>query len=1280
MDTTELTYPIFEANQVLTSAHLNDLFEYLDEQTRLTRANLIGIGIVCGLEVEFQAPGTVRLSRGCGVTSEGYLIIEPTDLELTHVRKYNPPIDPGYQPFVEPGTDPAKPHDMWELFPDDDEPGSQPLATSGLVLEDKAVVLFHELRKDDLRNCSPNNCDDRGAEVTATIRRLLIDVADLEDVIAATSGTVAYLGADLTERLDLPDLRMPRFDVPSTSPVSAEEVLHAFQDVFRRSKLVTATAAALNQLYAAFRPLVLADFPNSPFAAFMNRFGFLEATPATVAQVRFMQYYWDLFDDLLAAYDEVRWAGVDLMCACCPPSGLFPRHLMAGVLDETSFDPADYRHHFVPSPAVGECEDRTREVRQLFGRLVAMVAAFTETPPDKGVRVTPSRWGDPVSAKAIPYYYDQDGTPPLYELWNPVKTARRRANQNLSYRSDEYTPTPPAFTTDPLNFDLEPFDFVRIEGHLGKNVQSVLEALLALKKSHRLPFEVISLRAGAFDETMDIDLSKEDCRFQDLETLYKTLRSDLSCFLVKQVQYFYELPEEMVVEERPPEETVVEEQPAEIHVEEEPVAPDLWLLSAHAPGYLAQPGTLGRKIEGYLTRETKEAQPFLFVATDTPNLSSQALALVGTMSDMSARLSDDIRDVDFTALADSYRNLVAIAGKIEDLRRDGVFERPGLAERLDDIVFRCRLDPFEALADEYKRRIRQVKQAQFLGHFLERHPGIQHKAGVPMNGTFILVYHELAKRAPEPENGRRPRDSVPEATTRRLAVMEEAKEVRMSDALHRLRYKPELAEDPDIQDVYRILTGNVLVSRVPPSKASSRIYLDAVAQLGDGTVIADFFLPYQCCSNCPPIHYQLPPARLRVRAEKGCTNPDGFAEIELTAEGASGSLSVQVDGGSFEELTGTLVLGVGDHTIVVRDATGNESSPMELAIPPQLAIGEAETIVDEANDTFHVVLALEGGTPPYRATTGTVVDKLYTSPSMPLTDILTVQIEDAVGCTVEATFDSGVSPCDLPCAGVAERHGYRFWLPEARPNLPIHDATTEVRAFVITEPDGTQHDLADRVGTIIQPPQLIRTADYARAVERWLDSINDLVAEVAESDQWLRLEYEPAPETGTTGTLFVDRLTCIEFAFELAVQFRQGRHEQRRFEFVYDPNGTVVVEPNTDSKFRIPPFEGSSSNKCRPEEPPVPLCKGTDLELLIQREGALPDVVVLTADVSGEDEPVAFLWEVEDGVPSVAGGEHVVLEFDPPEPVEKLVRLTAYTESGCTVTVEETVNIVESNG
>jgi hypothetical protein len=257
---------------------------------------------------------------------------------------------------------------------------------------------------------------------------------------------------------------------------------------------------------------------------------------------------------------------------------------------------------------------------------------------------------------------------------------------------------------------------------------------------------------------------------------------------------------------------------------------------------------------------------------------------------------------------------------------------------------------------------------------------------------------------------------------------------------------------------------------------------------------------------------------------------------------------------------------------------------------------------------------------------------------------------------------------------VAVRQGYRFWLPEAREGLPINEYKAGVRTFAIIDPDGNPIDLTADVNDIVnQAPHPIRTADFAGVVQRWVDKINGLVADTVGSDQWFRLEYEPAPESGTTGSLFVDRITCIDFAFELRVGFVQGQRE-RELELVYNSRGTVVVEPATDTKFRIPPFEGSTSNKCRPDEPQVPQCEGTDLKLEIRRKGAFPDAVVLIAATSG-DQPVAFLWEVQDGIPSVAGGAQVVVKFEPPEPGQKLVRLTAFTEKGCTVTVEDVIDI-----
>src|SRR5437660_11291192 len=68
-----LEYPVFEADQVLRSDHLNNMFNYLDDQNRLTRRNLIGIGIVCGLDV-FNDKETITITKGLGVTSLGYII------------------------------------------------------------------------------------------------------------------------------------------------------------------------------------------------------------------------------------------------------------------------------------------------------------------------------------------------------------------------------------------------------------------------------------------------------------------------------------------------------------------------------------------------------------------------------------------------------------------------------------------------------------------------------------------------------------------------------------------------------------------------------------------------------------------------------------------------------------------------------------------------------------------------------------------------------------------------------------------------------------------------------------------------------------------------------------------------------------------------------------------------------------------------------------------------------------------------------------------------------
>ncbi len=510
MEPIQNTYPVFEANQVLTSGHLNELFDYLDEQNRLTRANLIGIGIVCGLDIKLTTDnGTkvITITKGCGITSDGYFIVIPDDMPLTSYRAdYQAPSDYAAFRFA---PDAIKPNDtvqypLWELFPADEQNTVSLTTLNGSnntpKLEDMAVLLFLELKKQSLRNCSMSNCDDKGSEVTAIVKPLLILKTDLDKIIAKEKALGSGLSSgeladNLMKQLNLPDIRLPRFDVPNTNPATTDNVLKAFQNVFtsKPNPNDTKTVAdqigdALRNSYSAFMPLLKDAYPDNPFSNYSPNLN----------QIIFYQYGCDYFDDLLQAYDEFRWKATRLICSCCPHDGLFSLHLMLGLLNPAAQSDL-YRQNFLASPAVNRCSEHSKEVIHLFRRLVEMTRHF-KPGIQKDIYITPSIMGDnPLSEKAIPCYYEQTGTPPLYELWNYEKTRRNRASQNLSYRFNDYKPTDKPvkdFVSNPLKYDFEPYNFLRIEGHLGQKYGDALNTLSTKVSESRLPIDVIALSTG----------------------------------------------------------------------------------------------------------------------------------------------------------------------------------------------------------------------------------------------------------------------------------------------------------------------------------------------------------------------------------------------------------------------------------------------------------------------------------------------------------------------------------------------------------------------------------------------------------------------------------------------------------------------------------------------------------------------------------------------------------------------------------------------------------------
>ena len=1286
-------FPVFQPNQVLTNAHLNQVFNYLDEQERLTRANTIGIGILCGLDltVDLSAP-SIRISKGCGITSQGYLILVPPDEPpLVAYKPYALPEDLFYEQFTFlVGTVPQQ-YPLWEMFPVG-EPEALTLAAS--FLRDKVVVLFLELKKEGLRNCSPNNCDDRGMEVQVTVRKLLIHRTEMDKIIAKAnelgSGlTSADLAAALTARLGLADIRLPRYDVPNTNPATSEDVLAAFFKIFQEFHLVQTTGDALRAAYTAFRPLLDDLYPNDPFGQFIPRFGFLDVVPTTARQVKFLQYYYDFFDDLLKAYEEFRWASAELLCACCPPEGLFPRHLMLGEVAPTA-NAAIYRHHFLASAAISGCEQQTENLRLLFQRLVEMIERFTNEPPmpartaaglDNQIRLTPSKLADvPLSAKCIPYYYTQNGTPPLYQLWNPEKTRRERADQNLSYRANEYGSDP--FVLQPLRYDLEPYNFIRVEGHLQKDYKSVLNTLLAMRKQYRLPFEVVALRTGAFDENIVVDLSREECRFQDLETLYDTVKAEFICFLCKEVKYFYDL------------------NPTRHQGTKTKAKPQLRLLIDCDPTYKVTLPSLGSVFEDWLKEQPGGALPevssevminFLnaFNVGQDDNIISFIILCIAKIYDA---IPADFTQFNYQNFEKRYNDLRTVTVAVEREREGAIANLESIVnllnweeidDRIEAILYTCKSAAFKALHDEYLRRIREVKQKQFLSFFLEKNPGIQHKAGFPLGGTFIIIYHEDTKPfQPDPN---KPADAENGNIGRFAFNAASAKAV--SESLNRLRYKKGYLNDPDIQNIFfemasHIPTAQYVFTPGGLDEDTAKIFTDTVGDLPDGVVIADFFLPYICCSDCAPVQYVLPTPPLGLTVKLACSTRDG-ALATIMPQGGVPPYTYQLDGaGAFQALLGQILIPPGPRTLVVSDSAGATSESQSLTVPFMLRIHSEGVIENPATGTYQVTFTIDGGTAPYKPDSGIVTGDTYTSAPIASGEKLTVKISDSalpVGCVVisKEFVHTLPAPCELPCEGKAVRCGYRFWLPEPDAHHPYRSYHLEYSEFSFEFPQGTwvpNIELKD----ILKASHQQLNSNFNIVVEYWLKQINERIVSITGSPDWLKFSYSKLPAE-PFGTLWIEHYLCLGFKLHVNSFFEQPNSNNSVL--AYNPQGTSILNPNGAPPIGIPPFNCIEIDKCDPLRVSMPRCQEIDMQLKIGAKFGRNKAILDVAS-TGKDQPTAFLWEVQDGIPAVSNLKKATFTFEKAGSPVKKVRLTAFTKRGCAVVKEETITLpgINPNG
>ena len=480
LDKIETGFTVFETDQVLTPEQLNSVANYLDDQERLTRVALLGVGTPCGLWPSLQS-GNVRLSRGVGTTTDGDLLFMPAATVYDRYKPYDSSA-PKYPPFY-PGSG-ANMISAYELVPvGESDSRALPLsgfaAAEGRALEAMAAVLYVESYLHDRDLCTATECDNRGKDWIHANKLLLVDIGS---------------AAALVGPLDTPDgaarsMAPVAIARPALQGALATEANLA--TVYRNAcgSILKALQPALGGFYSTCKWLLQDIAPADPAPQWLKTL----ATTLKLAPDRGIQYCYDFLKDVAETYNAFRDAFFIDTAVCCPSLDAFPKHLVLGSLDPAQRKAAG-RTGFYPSPMVSKRFERRAHARFLFRKLDTLIGTFAIPAPGP-IRITPSHFEDHrLEERAIPFYYTVNEQLPVNQVWSYRLTQCGMESQNYSYNADRWAAGSAAAT--PLQFQIGAFDFLRIEGHVGRPLVEVQRELDALIVSANLPIDVAYLTLG----------------------------------------------------------------------------------------------------------------------------------------------------------------------------------------------------------------------------------------------------------------------------------------------------------------------------------------------------------------------------------------------------------------------------------------------------------------------------------------------------------------------------------------------------------------------------------------------------------------------------------------------------------------------------------------------------------------------------------------------------------------------------------------------------------------
>ncbi|TCI93214.1 hypothetical protein [Tenacibaculum sp. M341] len=495
-------YRKFTNGQYVAYDQFNEFLNSFEDQDRLSRVLLRGVGVACGLQPTLEKDKSISVSVGNANTTDGDLIPFLKDIRYSHFINYDN-FKALYPPFYN-GDNQIKLYELVSKTELSKVSGAKSLSSLG-NLEDKYLVFYLESYEKDIKPCRGVDCDNYGVEQIKNLKVLLTDQDGIEHL---SKDDVVYFRKDASKFYD--SLQEIVLDRPLLNEKTNTQTL--INDLY--SNIVN--DKNLHERIEKNYRFITGFFEYEDVFKDLSLTKLIEELSGRSKEIG-IQYVYAFLRELISTYNEIKELLPELKTLKFPDFKAFQKHIMLGSLNTEN---KTYRHQFYKSPVVDELATLDK-VMLLLDRSRDQVKNVLSLNIDLGtIKVIPSSKVPNIGKKAIPFYYLNkqsggltvinalqtrvmipnelnDNNNSIRHSWDFETTVNRDYQNILGYHASNTSL--PRHVQKPIDFNLDQASFFRVEGHLGKNYEEAKKFLDDLRFEKQLDFDVVLISLEKLD-------------------------------------------------------------------------------------------------------------------------------------------------------------------------------------------------------------------------------------------------------------------------------------------------------------------------------------------------------------------------------------------------------------------------------------------------------------------------------------------------------------------------------------------------------------------------------------------------------------------------------------------------------------------------------------------------------------------------------------------------------------------------------------------------------------